>query len=867
MAIAAGQCIGPYEIEAPLGAGGMGEVYVAMDRRLRRRVAIKRLTGPSSQAAHLRRWTLNEARAAAKLNHPNIAAIYDVLDSGEADLIVMEYVEGQTLAARLRDGRVPPDEAVRIGAAVAEGLAAAHRAGVVHRDLKPGNIVLTPDGGVKILDFGLARIVDPPTGAGAADTTVTTTGVRQLAGTPAYMPPERVLGRPVDHRGDIYSLGVVLFELLTGRLPFAAPDFIALLTQIATQPAPAAHEIDPNVPVELGTIVKRAMSADPAVRYQTANALRSDLLAYAARTVVDPPKPVRPRARWLSPALAAAILLAVALGTFVTWRSSRPHSRAVSTQAATTIAVMPLVNHTGERRNDHLGVGISDVLAAGLFTVPGLNVVSCSAASDCSNAEREPRKAAERLGATMLLDGGVQRQGDDVSVTVRLTDLATGRLVWGNEYPSRISDLLDVQRQMSADVARTLGQSTVGSRAGLQTDERTRGTTGSSNVAAFELYSQARLMLERRDIQGHAKRAIELLRSAISHDQEFTLAHAALGDAYWLMYEETRDRAWTDRATEAILEALRLDSSQPQVRLSLATMYLGTGELEKAAAEAKRAAELQPQSDEAHRLLAAVLTESGRADEAVAEARTAIRLRPRFWRNHNQLGYIFLRAGRFQEAAAAHTTSIELQPDNAQSHHMLGTAYLAMGNPAAAVGPLTRANEIQPDARSLSNLGTVHYWAGRYEQAAAAYRQAIELRPREPVHYRNLGDALQRLGKTREAADAYSRAVRATEDILVVSPRDAHTRAMLAVYLAKLGRHGRAAAEIQQALALNAGSQEVWYRKAVVHALAGETATALDALTEAVRRGASRSGAAHDEDFASLKGDPRFNEVVAEVQR
>jgi serine/threonine-protein kinase len=863
MPIAAGERIGPYQILAPLGAGGMGEVYAATDTRLRRRVAIKRLTGPATRAAELRRRALNEARAAAQLNHPHIAAVYDVLETDEALLIVMEYVEGQTLAARLQQGRLPLGESVRIVTAIADGLAAAHRVGVLHRDLKPSNVVLMPDGQVKILDFGLARITEAPTDHVTGDLTPTATAIGQLAGTPAYMSPERITGRTVDHRADIYSLGVLLFELLTGRLPFIAPDFISLLTQIATQPAPAPQRIDPAIPTAISQVVTRAMAMDPADRYATAEEFAEDLRkrAAAAAGVEQPLALTRRSSRWIAIVLAVALLLGAGGGALISWRFSQRRPAPASAAAAITVAVVPLTNNTGDSRSDYLGVGTSYVLAAGLFPLPGVNVVSCTTTTDCGGSTTDVRTVAERLDATLVVDGVVQPHAEGLKVTLRLTEMPAGAVKWTAEYTTSVVGLFDTQRRMTADLASALGHDTPAG-AGSAEAQLARGA-GTSNLVAFEQYAQARLLLERTDIPGHTTRAIDLLESAVDQDSQFALAYAALGQACWLRYEETRDRSWTERATSAILEALRLDGSQPQVRLSLATIYLGSGELQKAEAEARIAVERQPQSDEAHRVLASILIEQGRAEEAMSEANVALQLRPRFWRNVNQIGYIHYREGRFEQAVAAYRQSIDLQPDNAQAYHMLGAVYLAMGQPDEARRALGRGNEIQPDAVSLSNLGTVHYWAGRYDAAAAAYERAVQLRPREPLYHRNLGDALQRLGARRRAREAYTRAVRATEELLVVSPGNVNNRAMLAVYLAKIGDHARARDEIARALQTGSESEEVWYRKAVVHALAGDAAAALDALDRALRQGASRAVAAQDEDLAALRKHPRFKALVA----
>jgi tetratricopeptide (TPR) repeat protein len=463
---------------------------------------------------------------------------------------------------------------------------------------------------------------------------------------------------------------------------------------------------------------------------------------------------------------------------------------------------------------------------------------------------------------SLIVSGGVQRVNDDISVSLQLEDAYTGKVVWAKQYEAPLAQLSSEQRRMRADLAAALMKRHGGDveAAALPPD------AGTDNVLAFEQYSQARLLLERPETRGY-RAAVDLLRSAIEMDPGFTLAHAALGRAYWLLYEETLDRQWTERATKSVLEALGLDNSQPQVRLSLATIYQGSGELEKAAAEARRAIELQPNSDEAHRLLADILIEQERGDEAMQEVQIALRLRPRFWKNHNELGYIHYRQGRFVDAERVYTASIGLQPDNARSYHMLGSVYLAMGQPERALEPLTRANEMHPQAESLSNLGTIHYWAGRYNDAAAAYREAARLKPRDPIYHRNLGDALQQLGARRQAREAYARAVHATEELLAVNPRDPSTQAMLAVHLAKIGRFDAAIDAAVKAEAAAPNNGEVLYGKAVVLALGGDREASLEALRRAIQNGASAAVAEKDDDLTALRSMPGFQQLTGTTSR
>lgn len=847
--------VGPYEILQKLGSGGMGEVYLAQDTRLRRLVALKTVI-PARSGPDTHRRLLKEARAAATLMHPNIAAVYDVIEADGEAHIVMEYVRGETLSQRVRRGPLPAAAALDIGIQLCDALAAAHAAGVVHRDLKCDNVVVGVEGRPKILDFGLAKV------HGASHTSSTDAGasdVRELRGTPPYMSPEQFLGEPVDGRTDLYSLGVVLYELLTGHRPFQAADNAALARAVLSGTCAPASEANPAVSAELSAVVAKAMQRSRSQRYQSAEQLRTDLRRLAA---LDTGQPTlsrtwpRQRLGLRGRSTLAGALAVLGLAGTVAHRTSSS-SGPTPPRGPTAVAVLPLANVSGDASKDHLGLGMAHLLVNGLSRLPGLTVISASAALPYGDRKLSMTRIGADLGATLIVDGVLQRASDPMLVTFSLIDARSDTVVWGESYEFRSSDVSAMPQRVAEGLAGALPTS-------LSTADRRRLLRPpTSDADALADYTQARGFLDRRDVPGNLQRSVALFQSATRRDPAFALAHAGLGEAYWALYDVTREREWTVRASDAIAEALRLDPDQPGVHYSLALIYHGTGRPEEALEQVRQALILQPGGDDAHRLLARVLADQGRFEEAVAEARRAIDLRPGYWGGHSELGSLYLQAGRLPEAAAAFRRVTELQPDNAWGFQQLGTALHMSGDTEGALRNYERALRLMPDPKAWANVGSIHYAKGKLTEAARAFEESVRLDPNSPAAHRNVGDTYRRLGREGKARESYARAVRLVEEALRVNPRDARALAMLAVYEAKLGRHDQARGHVREALALGSASAEVHYRAAVVHALGGRRGQALEALEQSLRGGYSLVLAQGDEDLAGVRSTEAYDGLVA----
>ena len=851
-----GDEVGPYTVVDRLGAGGMGEVYRARDTRLGREVALKQLSDRTSGSDVARRRVLREARAAAALSHPNIATIYDVLETPGGLVIVMEYVPGETLASRLRRGALPLDEALAYAVQIADALADAHAHGIIHRDLKPANIHLTPDGKAKILDFGIARSVDE-----AGDATATMTGGPQIVGTPAYMAPEQLAGGRGDQRTDVYGLGLVLFEMLSGQRPFQRAGVAAHALAVLDGHAPQVRSLAPHVPALVSDAVARALARDPDDRFATAREIGSTL-RHAVRDLSEAKtgrfSQVAHRSNPTRWAIIAGAVLAV--GTAVAWLLwAQPWTTSVSAHAS-AIGILPFRNQSGDAANDPLAVGLTDAVARRLSSVRALRVLPLDESREALRSRRPGEPVAKTLGATFVIEGTLQRSGNSLDVTLSLVG-DDGRQHPAGTYTGDASRLFDLHRAVAEGLTAAL------TRAGaLNVGASPEARPPTLDQDAFADYAQAKVFLERPDVPGSLNHAIDLLLSATRRDQQFALAYAALGEAYWAQFRETKDPTWTTKAQAANLEALRIDPAQPEVRMALAVMYQGLGDSAKASEELRQVLALQPRNDNAHLVLSAIHVDKGEWDAAVAEATAAIALRPNYWRNHAQLGDALLRAGRLDGAVNAYRRLTELQPDSARGYQRLGTALQAAGLIDEALANYEKAAAIRPTWAMHSNMGTIHYWRGEHVQAVADYQRAIELAPNEAEPYANLGDALQKLGQPDRAAENYRRAIVEIRKALAIKPNDPMAVSALALYQAKLGMRDAAASSSELAGTLSPQEPEVLFVRAIVQALAGRSASACEAVTAALAHGKGAEEVRRADELKSLRGCPAYDRLQANVK-
>ena len=865
-----GTSVGPYQILEKLGAGGMGEVFLGHDPRLERRVALKCLTAAPAVSGEGYARVLREARAVARLTHPHIAGVYDVLEQDGRAFIVMEYVEGISLAAHMAGGPLPPAEVRLIGRQRASALAAAPAQGVIHRDLKPANIQVMRDGSIKVLDFGVAKLM--PSTRTIVDTTVGEGPLHSLGGnpgTPIYMAPEQLIGHVADARSDLYSAGVILFQMVTGRRPYLDTTAVTLALAMNNDPAPSARAINPLVPLELSEAIAKALKRNPDHRYQSARELDAALAAMSGTAsstrLVDSAETGRfdgaafsKRHGWrLAAAVAVLVTAGAVAGVPLMSRFGWREDAAVATRP-TVLAVLPVENPIGDPQAVYLGAGIGSMIVENLSSVPSLTVLSRSSTSAFEQKRDDLLALQKELGADYVLDLALRATSPQPRVIARLRRPGAAAPIWEQSVEG---DALTVERALLEGIAPALEKIAIRRR--LTPRERIRLLKlPTSSGAALAAYSEARALLDRDDLSGNWEHAIDLLKDAVQLDPKFSLAQAALGDAYWKRYARAKDPALVERATEAVRRALTIDPTAAPVYYSLGNMQYQTGHYEEAIQSLRRGLSLQPDSDESHRLLGRILADQGHVDEGLAELNEAIRIRPGFWNQYNTLGFILYNAGRYEAALEAYRRTSELQPDHAGTFTMLGLVEYVLGDVGQAIGNYEHAVRLGPNAAAYSNLGFAYFVAKRYGEALTAYAEALKLDPRSVLNNRNIGDVYDRLGRRQEAKAAYEKAIAYGQQLLDVNPRDALAIVDVALSEARLGRRPMAQRHAAEAVAMAPTNRAVLARSAKVHVLLSEFDAALAELAAAIARGYEPRLARQDEDFVPLHGRSRFDEIT-----
>ena len=854
-----------YHIASILGEGGMGSVYKAYDRELDRLVAIKVIRpGLVADPSAVQRFK-QELLLGSRVSHKHILRIHDLGEVDGLKFISMAYVDGEDLHTILRrEGRLPLDRAVGIARQIADALAAAHAEGVIHRDLKPHNILIDRTGTAFVSDFGLAKSL-----VGAAD--VTRSG--ELLGTPRYMAPEQVLGAPLDHRVDLYAFGLILYEMVTGAVPFRGDSAIQeLLQRVHTRP-PDPRVSNPETPAALAEIILRCLQADPATRYQTADEILAVLDSIAelpsgsrrARRTQSLPLPAIPALpRWPRRHLIAAGVAGATLLGVGAWFAARDAADAPapsvapqvpSPASARFLAVLPFRVLGDPEQLRYVGDGVVEALSSRLFQLEGVSVVS---SRDAEQARHAPSldAAARTLGANLIVEGTVQAAGDSLRLVVNLHDIPGGRRLWSRQFTGGRDALFALQDDIYEGLAGALGLS---ARPGAEAHSADRPT---DDIEAYDMYLKGRDALRAGQDPAQLGRAIEWFEQAIRKDPGFALAHAGLADASLVMYQEKRDSFWVERARAAAVRARELDDRLPEVHYSLGSVHSESGRYTEAVIALRRALELAPNSDEAHRRLGMAYQALGRRDEAIAALTRAVEVNPYFWVNHNALGDAYLQFADYGPALEHFQRVTELEPGNPVGYNNIGSAYFSQGEWEKGIPAFEQSLALQPHWLTYSSLGTAYFYLKRYDEAVQAFEKAAELNPNDAITAGNLADGLRWAGERQRSMATYERALTLAYKELQVNPRDATTLAMVALYHAKSGNDPRARDFIRRARAVDAVSPSLLYYEAVVHALGGREREALASLGKALAGGYSAREAAEDPELQRLAASAGFVELM-----
>jgi eukaryotic-like serine/threonine-protein kinase len=753
MTLPAGSKLGPYEILAPLGAGGMGEVYRARDTRLGREVAVKVLPASFSQDADRLRRFEQEARAASALNHPNILTIHDVGQQDGAPYVVTELLEGDTLRGRLAGGPMSPRRALEHALQIARGLAAAHDRGIVHRDLKPENVFVTRDGRVKILDFGLAKLTEPagvssqtnlPTAAPATDPGI-------VLGTLGYMAPEQVRGKPADARSDLFAFGAILYEMLAGRRAFHGDTAADTMSAILTKEPPELSATNRSVSPGLDRVVRHCLEKDPERRFHSAHDLAFDLEALSDASGPLPPavRPARSGKRIAVIAAAAVVLLAAA--AIRLWRRASGASATLD-----SVAVLPFVNASRNPDTEYLSDGITESIINSLSRLPELRVAARSSAFRYKGREDDPQKAGRELNVRAVVSGRVLQRGETLSVQADLVDVANGSQLWGERYERKLADVLAVQEAIARDVSAKL-------RPGLSGEQKARlRQRYTSSTEAYQLYLRGRHAWEKRTMAG-LQEAAGFFQKAIDSDPTFALAYAGLADSYAVLpsYSLMAPVDAYPRAKAAARKALEIDESLAPAHATLGLILTDYDhDWSGAEAEFRRSIELDGNYPTSHFWYAQLLSGTGRSNEAVEQIRKARELDPLSPIIQANVVRILGDAGLLDEAIVQGQKAVKDNPNFAPPHFFLSVAYEATGRTPEAVAECRRAAEILgPLPQGLWHRARGEALAGQRAEAFATLQQLEDMRASRYVAATYIATVLIRLGEKDRAFEWLEKAV------------------------------------------------------------------------------------------------------------
>ena len=851
-----GKEVGRFSIRARLGAGGMGEVYLADDTGLKRQVALKRIAPRLCSDAISRQRLWKEAAWVSRLNDPHIAAVYDVIENGDEVFVVMEYVEGETLRRRL-SRPITVSEFLPIATQCAEALAAAHRVGLLHRDIKPENIMLTPSGQVKALDFGLAREMPSPDHSATSDTLDSAS----FAGTLMYMAPEILQEKVADARADIFSLGVVFYEALAGGNPFLRTGFLETCNSILHEDLPPLRTHNPKVPQELEHIVAKMLAKDPQERYATSADLVVDLRALV-RSRPPSPAPSRFLLSKRGKTLAASLVLAaILLGLAAASPSVRQRSRAwlgfTQVPRQKQLAVLQFRAENGDPEAASFAAGLADTLTAKLTHLTddrSLQVVPTTEiqAKHVATAQQ----AYAEFGVNLVLEGSLSKSGDLVRVNYALVDSRTRRQLSANSLTLAAADPFAVQDQVVNGAVQMLGLV-------VPPDERRAlEFHGTRDPGAYNLYLQGRGYLQNYDKPESTDSAIRVFQQALQLDPNYALAYAGLGDAYWRKYRDEKNPRWVQSSRESCEQALRLDDKLAAPHECLGTLYTATGFYERAVPEFERALQFEPTNDDAYRGLARAYERLGKLSQAEKIYRQAIELRPHYWATYSWLGAFYFSRTRYHEAGEMFSKVISLAPDSFRGYYNLGGTNIAEGRYDDAIANLEHSISIRPTSTAYSNLGTAYFYVRRFDDSARSITQSLKLNDKDHVVWMNLGDAYAWIpGKSAEAAEAYTKCISLANDELKIDPRDHTALGVRAICFAMTNDRKAALADLRSVASLSSKDAELCFDAALVYNHFGETEHTLQWLEKAVAAGYSRTLARDTPVFDSLRAHPRFQKL------
>lgn len=855
-----------YRIEALLGQGGMGRVYKAYDKTLDRTVALKVVRqGVMADAEALSRFK-QELLLASKISHTNILRIHDMGEVGDVKFITMAFVEGQDLHQILQQNpKLPFDRVLNFSQQLAAALAAAQAEGVIHRDLKPQNILVGKDDHLYVSDFGLAKTFE--------ENAIQMTRTGAFLGTPRYMSPEQVEGKPADMRSDLYAYGLILYEMVTGDVPFTGESTLKVMYQRIQEKPKSPKTLNPELPNWFVQVIMRCLEKDPSVRYQRADEIVLDLQGAkstvstyrgggATRTVqIQIPEFSNNRWIWVAAGVVALIILAFAIPVtrhLILPRKGTSSGAEISgvppLSSGRFVAVMPLQVLGDESQLGYLAQGIEEALSTKLFQLKDIHVTNADAASKVDQ-KQSLQKIGEALGANLVVQGTLQGSGDKIRIILKLEDVVKGTPVWSQQFDGATGDLFTLEDEIYNPLVSALNLN--------PTNEETAKAAArpTENVAAYDLYLRGRNSMRGHDAKSFQS-ALDFFDQALKNDQSFALAYTGIADASLQMYNLKKDSFWTQKALAAAQQAQQLNDNLPEVHATLGSVYSVSGKNAEAVAELKRAISQAPDSDQGYRRLGNAFLASGDGAQAIEAYQKAIQLNPYYWDNQNALGNAFYRLGNYAKALEAFQRVTVLEPDIDLGYENVGNIFLQEGKYQDCIPYFQKALQIQPFWSTYSNLGTAYFFLKEYPNSVDMFEKAVALNPNNTLSNVNLADGYRAAGQADKAKATYQQAISVGFKELETNPQSAEVTDQIALSYAKIGNAQQADAFIHRARSLDKNNVGYIYDEAKIDAMLGRENEALKELQESLEKHFPADFAAGDTDLGNIQKQPEFAVLI-----
>jgi serine/threonine protein kinase/Tfp pilus assembly protein PilF len=777
-----GRVFSHYRIVEKIGEGGMGVVYKAEDTRLKRIVALKFLHEQFAADSTAKGRFLREARSASALNHQNIITIHEIDEFEGKHFISMEFVEGNCVKDLIGQKALSVKKALDIAIQVAEALRSAHQKGVIHRDLKSDNIMLTPEGIVKIADFGLAKLKD----ASALTTQPS------MMGTLPYISPEQIQGMTTDERTDIFSFGVVMYEMVTGVLPFWSEHPQAIMYSILNEEPEPVTRINKETPIELERIIRKALEKTRELRYQSIVELSADL-----RSVNEE---LETAARRKTPALPS-------------------------------LAVLYFENLAGGKEDDYFAAGMTEDIITDLSKIDKIKVLSRSDVLPYREKTLSARETGRKLNVDYVLEGSVRKADNKLRITAQLIRVSDGYPVWAERFDRKLKDVFEVQADVSEKVAQALEIRLTASQ--IQRIEK----KPTISIRAYDYYLRGRdyyRRLGKEDLEF----AIQMYKKALEMDPEYALAYAGLADVYVYKYDAYYDRSvqLLDRAEEASKRALALDYDLPEAHRALGRVHKDKKNYKESISEFKKAIELKPDYFEAYRALGWIYDEMRDYDNAIAHAERALEIRPSEGESYVLLGVAYLDKGEYEQAIKMFTKGLEIAPDYGTAYYYVGNTYQKQGKFEQALEMYDRCVKVGGDVNVYLDMGWVHLLKGDVQKAIASYKKCIELGCFEFLANYYLGLTNETQGNAKDSKECYELCLELSRKLLQDDPDNPYVHSTLGLVHTALGQKEKAAEHGEHAVSLDPENGAILYDLARIYALQNRPGKSIQILEKAFNR-------------------------------